>query len=210
MDIIDVECPVCGTDTEHEVLRSEHNLVVKCTECGRVQTLQKPKEPALSFVKTIVSREDQSFVCRSEMYCTEEIAVGDHIVAECDDDQAFGVEIMSIECGDKRVSVAQADEIDTLWTRSIDEVVVRFSVHKGHKTTPLYLVCEGSKRFYVDEQYEVDGMRFRIHHIKLRNGSVCKRKGKFEPALTIKRIYAYAGSGRSSERSNFSRRVGFR
>jgi uncharacterized Zn finger protein len=207
MDIIDVECPVCETITEHEILRSDYNLVVQCEECGRVQTLQKPKEPALTYVKTIISRENQSFVCRSEMYCTERVAVGDHIVAECDDGNAFGVEIMSIECGPKRVTTAQADEIDTLWTRSIDEVVVRFSVHKGQKTIPLYLVCEGNARFYVGEQYEINGVKCKIHHIKLRNGTICMRIGKYEPALTIKRVYAYAGASKT-DKSKYDRRVG--
>jgi uncharacterized Zn finger protein len=207
MDSIEVECPACENGTEHKILRGDYNLVVQCIECGRVQTLQKPKEPSLSSVKTIISKENESFVCRSEMYCTERVVVGDHIVAECDDDHAFGVEIMSIECGPKRVSAAQADEIDTLWTRSIDEVVVRFSVHKGHKTIPVYHVCEGNTRFYVGEQYEIGGMRFKIHHIKLRNGSVCKKVGKFEPALMIKRVYAYAGANKS-DKNTYDRRVG--
>ena len=207
MDIIDVECPVCASITEHEILRSDYNLVVRCMECDRVQTLQKPKEPAITPIKTIVSRENESFVCRCEMYCTEQVAVGDHIVAESDDDNAFGVEVMAIECGPKRVAAAQADEIDTLWTRSIDEVIVRFSVHKGHKTIPLYHVCEGTTRFYVGEQYEIEGMKFKIHHIKLRNGSVCKRVGKFEPALMIKRVYAYAGASKT-DKSRYNSRVG--
>jgi uncharacterized Zn finger protein len=207
MDIIDVECPVCETVTEHEILRGDYNLVVQCSQCDRVQTLEKPKEPALTSVKTIISKENQSFVCRSEMYCTERVAVGDHIVAECDADNAFGVEIMSIECGPKRVTAAQADEIDTLWTRSIDEVVVRFSVHKGQKTIPLYLVCEGNARFYVGEQYEINGVKCKIHHIKLRNGTICKRIGKYEPALTIKRVYAYAGASKA-DKDKYDRRVG--
>ena len=121
----------------------------------------------------------------------EMVKVGDYIVAERDDGEGAGVEIMSLETGDKRVQKAVAEEIDTIWSRAIDEVIVRISVHDGKKTIPMYAACDGDDRFTVDEIISIDRIRARIDHICLRNGMVQRRKGKYEMANRIKRVYAY-------------------
>ncbi len=57
--------------------------------------------------------------------------------------------------------------------------------------SPLYVRCEGDEKFVVGDVYVIKGVKARIGHIRMRNGSVTKRRGKFEVANTIKRIYAY-------------------
>ncbi len=166
-------------------------MVVQCQVCMQTHRLQPIPEPVVLNVKTIVSKEATSIVCRCELEEEEEVSVGDYLIAESTDGEGTGVEVMSIESGDKRLERAVASKIDTLWTRAIDEVVVRFSVHDGKKTIPLYLKCEGDEKFIVRDVYIVQGIRLRIHHIRLRNGMTQKKDGKYEFANKIKRIYAY-------------------
>ena len=191
MDQIDMFCATCNEETEHEVLSRTTNQVIKCTVCGAVSRIPLQKEPALLQIKAIVSKEGDSSVCRCEIAEDEEVNVGDFLIAETDDGEGTGVEVMSIESGDKRRTKANGADIDTLWCRVIDQVVVRFSVHDGWHTLPLYVRCEGDEKFVVGDVYVIKGVKARIGHIRMRNGAVTKRRGKFEVANTIKRVYAY-------------------
>lgn len=187
-------CQVCKDMTEHEVLSSSHLLVIRCNACKTTRKVTPPKEPDIIRIKTVVSREDQSNVCYAELYADETVSVGDRIIAESEGEEGAGVEVMSIEIGDKRVETAKSSEISTLWTRVIDEVIVRVSVHDGKTTIPLFVACDGDEHFTVGELCKggVKGtIRYRITHIKNRDGSIRKREGKYEPASRIKRIYGF-------------------
>lgn len=191
MDLVDIYCTTCKEETEQEVLSESRDLITRCTVCGLTSRRPLPPEPEPVFVKTIVSREAESYVGKAELMKGEVVEVGDYIVAERDDGEGAGVEIMSLEVGDKRVQKATAEEIDTIWSRAIDEVIVRISVHEGKKTIPMYVACDGDDRFTIDEIVSIDRVRARIDHICLRNGIIQRRKGKYEIANRIKRIYAY-------------------
>ena len=127
-------------------------------------------------IKTIVSREGTSLTGTIEFDPEDECFLDDHLVAECGD-EAYGVEVTAIECGGKRLPRAKAKDITTLWTRTIDRVVVKISVHDGRKTIPLYLECEGEDEFVVGEKYVVDGKRFTLSHLKLRDGPLMRKEG---------------------------------
>ena len=191
MDLVDAFCTTCKEETEQEVLSESRDLIIRCTVCGLTSRRPLPPEPEPVYVKTIVSREGESFVGKAELMKGEVVEVGDYIVAERDDGEGAGVEIMSLEVGDKRVTKAVAEEINTIWSRAIDEVIVRISVHDGKKTIPMYVACDGDDRFTIDEIVSIDRVRARIDHICLRNGMIQRRKGKYEVANRIKRIYAY-------------------
>lgn len=191
MDLIEVYCSTCKEETEQEVLTESRDLITRCTVCGLTSRRPLPPEPEPVLVKTIVSRESESFVGKAELMKGEQVEVGNYIVAEKDDGEGSGVEIMSIEVGDKRVNRALAEEINTIWSRAIDEVIVRISVHDGKKTVPMYVACDGDDRFTIDEVVSIDRVRARIDHICLRNGMIQRRKGKYEIANRIKRVYAY-------------------
>ena len=187
---ITVHCPECKDETEHEVVADSRDRLVRCTACGHHQHIPKEKEPELLTVKTIVSREGTSMVGSIEFAEDDECFVDDHLVAEVGD-EAYGVEVSAIEVGEKRVQRAKAKLVTTLWTRTIDQVVVKISVHDGRKTIPLYMECEGETEFVVGEKYVVDAKRFKISHLKLRDGPLMKKEGWKTIAHRIKRIYGY-------------------
>ena len=192
--MITIVCPACDEECEHEVLREAAELVVRCCECGRVHRVPRPPEPRILTVRAIVSRETESEVCCVEIFEDEVVAVGDHIVAECGD-EAVGVEITGIEVGPRRVRRAGAAEVTALWTRGIEQVVVRASIHAGRTTIPLYQTAEGEDEFVVGETYTFGGRRIRISHIKLRDGPVIRKEGWKTVARRIKRIYGYLDRG---------------
>ncbi|KDE55663.1 HVO_0476 family zinc finger protein [Methanoculleus sp. MH98A] len=188
--MISIVCPVCKEECEHQILREAADLVVQCCECGQVHRVPKPPEPEILTIKAIVSQETESMVCSVEMFEDEVVALGDRIVAECGD-EVFGVEVTGIEAGARRVRRAKADEVTTLWTRGIEQVVVKASIHTGRTTLPLYQTADGEDEFVVGETYSFAGRRIRISHIKLRDGPVIRKEGWKTVARRVKRIYGY-------------------
>ncbi|MBN1194968.1 MAG: hypothetical protein JXA08_06435 [Methanomicrobiaceae archaeon] len=181
-------CPACGEDTDHEIVKEGHELLVRCTVCGGVRRVPRPKEPRIIAVKTIVSYEKESRICSIELLDDEVCAVGDMLVAECEDD-AMGVEVTSIERDGVRVSKARAEEIQTIWTRLVEQVIVKASVHDGRTTLPLYIPTAGEEDFIIGSVYQAGKIRFRITRIKLREGALMKKEGWKAYARKIKRIY---------------------
>jgi uncharacterized Zn finger protein len=181
-------CPECKDETEHEVVAESRDQLIRCTTCGHHHRIPKEREPQALMIKTIVSKEGTSRVCGIELAEDDECSVDDHMVAECGDD-AFGVEITGIECGEKRVQRAKARDITTLWSRTIEQVVVKISIHDGRKTIPVYMECDGEQPFIVNEMYVVSGKRFKISHLKLRDGPLMRKEGWKTVAHRVKRIY---------------------
>ena len=185
---ITAHCPECNEETEHEMVAESRELLVRCTTCGHHQRVPKEREPQALMIKTIVSKEGTSRVCEIELAEDDECSVDDHLVAECGDD-AFGVEITAIESGEKRVRRAKARDITTLWSRTIEQVVVKISIHDGRKTIPVYMECDGEQPFVVNEMYVVSGKRFKVSHLKLRDGPLMRKDGWKTVAHRVKRIY---------------------
>jgi uncharacterized Zn finger protein len=187
---ITVLCPGCGEEQEHEILAEGKDLLIRCSACSHVHRVPAEKEQESIRVRTIVSAGDQSRICSVELLPEDPCTIGDHLVAECGDD-AIGVEVTAIERGDKRFGTLPAGVIETLWTRVIEQVVVKVSVHDRRRTIPLYLTCEGEAPFVVGEVYTEGKMRFRISHIKMRDGPILRKEGWKTVAHKITRIYAY-------------------
>ena len=184
---ITLPCPSCGEECEHLLVDESRNPVVRCTICGHTHRGVPPKEKEIQ-VRVILSQEGESRVCSVSLEPGEFVALGDFLAAECGE-EASGVEVTSIESKGKRVKKARARDVSTLWTRAIDQVVVRASVHKGWVTTPVSVVCEGGEEFYVGESWTFGPIPFRITHVKLRNGKVLRKEGQKAPAREGKRIY---------------------
>jgi uncharacterized Zn finger protein len=187
---ISAYCPECEQECEHEVITDTRDKLVRCTTCSHVQRLKKERLPGPIMVKTIVSREDSSLVCGIELMPHDECSIDDRLVAECGE-EAFGVEITGIECGERRVQRARAKAITSLWTRVIEQVVVKISVHDGRRTIPLYKESEGEDPFVVGEIYTVQGKRFKLTQLKLRDGPLMRKEGWKTVAHRIKRVYGY-------------------
>jgi uncharacterized Zn finger protein len=185
---IEAYCPECKEIAEHEVLNESHDLLVRCEQCNQVHRAPRRKSSPRISLKTIVSADQVSRICRVEIGAEEDCRIGDHLVCECGD-ECIAVEVTGIETGPRRVSHAKASDISALWTRVIEAVVVRISVHEGWETIPLMLQCSGEDPFIVGETYTVGKKRFRITHIKLREGVVLRKEGWKTVAQKIKRIY---------------------
>jgi uncharacterized Zn finger protein len=183
-------CPECGHAVEHTVLSETRQLRVRCDVCGTVHLVVPEKEKRPLQVKTIVSEERTSRICVIELAPGEICGVGDRHVAECGDEY-IGVEVSAIERGPQRVRRARAEDITSLWTRKIEEVLVRVSVHDGRKTTPLVLEVSGEEPFVVGEVYRQGNRRFRIAHMKLRDGASLRKEGQKAVARRLKRMYGY-------------------
>jgi uncharacterized Zn finger protein len=187
---IEKRCPACGEEDDQEILSESHDLLVRCTRCGNVWHTVKEKIPSPVFVKAVVSRDQTSRICQIEFFPADIVSVGDKLVAECGE-EITGVQVSSIESGPRRVEKAAAKEITTLWTREIEEVTVRISLHDGRKTIPLMLMSRGEDPFIIGDTFQVSGRKIRISHIKLRDGAVLRKEGWKTVASRIKRIYGY-------------------
>jgi uncharacterized Zn finger protein len=183
-------CPTCREILDCEILADSRDLLVRCGQCGTVFHTPRQEEPEPIIVKAIVSEEGASRVCGIELFPDELCALGDHHVAACGDEYT-GVEITGIEVGPKRLRKARALDISALWTRKIEEVLVRISVHEGWKTIPLETCVAGDSEYEVGKVYAVDGRKFRVAQIKLRDGGVLRKEGYRTVASRIRRIYGY-------------------
>jgi uncharacterized Zn finger protein len=186
---VTLPCPSCGEECEHLLVDESRNPVVRCTLCGHTHRGVPPKEEEIP-VRVILSREEESRVCSVSLEPGEFVEVGDSLAVECGE-EVFGVEVTSIEAKGKRVNRARAGDASTLWTRAIDQVVVRASVHRGWVTSPVSVVCEGNEEFAVGESWTFGPLPFRITHMKLRDGRVLRKEGQKAPARSVRRIYGY-------------------
>ncbi|MCU0632351.1 MAG: hypothetical protein MUC66_05165 [Methanolinea sp.] len=188
--IEEFHCPVCGVETEHQVVAIGRNPLARCIECGSVHPFSAAKEKKPVQVKAIVSVEGISRVCQVEMEPGEPCRLGDHLVAECGEEY-IGVEVTSIERGESRVKKATSTEITTLWTRKVEEVAVRIALHTGRTTASLLIQVQGEEPFVVGEVYKAGQRRIRVSRIKVRGGGILWREGAKAEARQIKRIFAY-------------------
>ncbi|MDD1720178.1 MAG: hypothetical protein LUQ25_08975 [Methanoregulaceae archaeon] len=174
-----------------ELSRTKNSRLLRCLSCATVSRAPARAMPKMLTIKTIVSREGESRVCETELSGDEVVEVGDQLAAECGE-EVIGVEVAGIESGPRRVTKATATDISALWTRAIEEVTVHFSVHDGRKTVPLMLTAPGEEAFTVGEEGRIGKYRFRVTHIKLRDGALLRKEGWRTVAKKIKRIYAAA------------------
>ena len=124
-----------------------------------------------------------------ELLEDERISVGDLLAAETEDGESLGVEVASIEIDDKRVGNAMAADISTIWARVVDRVILKVSYHDGRQTIPLYLEYGGEDDIVIGETYRSGQYRYKVTHIKLRNGAMMRKEGWKAYARKIKRVY---------------------
>ncbi|MCK4306507.1 MAG: hypothetical protein KAY24_19855 [Candidatus Eisenbacteria sp.] len=182
-------CPSCGKECKQNVLKESGDLLVQCSLCGNIHHVPLIKEPAVITVRAVISKDQKSSVGSIELIENERCAVGDLLVAELGDD-VLGVEVTGIEVGDKRRKRSIATDISTIWTREVENVVVRVSVHDGRKTLPMYSACDGEDDFIIGDIYKIDNVRFRVVQMKLRDGALMRKEGWKAYARKIKRVYA--------------------
>lgn len=185
---ISYSCPSCEGENYTVLRETNDEVLLKCDDCGHVFRVRIPPEPDMIRVRTIVSFEGESRTGIMELEPGEILSVGEQRVAELGDD-IHGVEITGIETERRRVKKSRAEDIITIWTRAIDSVVVRASIHDKRRTIPLYIACDGESEFTIGETYMAEGIRFKVTHIKLRNGSLMRKESWRAFSKKIKRIY---------------------
>jgi uncharacterized Zn finger protein len=160
-------CPSCDAETEHAVVKSGQEQLVRCEECGTVHPVAS-KRTRLSNLKVIVNRDGVSTPYYINLPSDDDVEVGKELLVDDASRDVVFTEVASIET-DRRVEKAKASEIKTVWARAIDEVPVKFSIYKSGKTRPLKSTSPGDEMFSVGDVRKVEGLKFEITKIKLRN-----------------------------------------
>ena len=179
-------CPNCGKTVEQEILSSKIvkngvEYLLKCTNCGYTykKTIEDKKMVSL---KVIWSDKSESTTKKLTLFEDDVVAVGDEIRVS-----NINSLVTSIESHGKRVKKAMAKDIDTLWMKRFDRVIVKVSVNSGSRTIPLEIIAAPDEEFYIGDLVEGNGIRAVIHKIKSRDRFVIR--GGVE-ARDIVRVYA--------------------
>lgn len=191
-EIIQAECPECSPDepVPHTILKERPGLLVKCTQCDSIHPHLKEKTRPVS-LRVVVSSHDRSAGRRITLDSKEVISVDDEFIVEDNSgEMANFVQVTSIESGGKRVNMARADSIQTIWARATDKVNAKISVNKGWETRSIEMKVDGEKEFTVGETLSYDNETFQIKKIKLRDSGSVDRKGERVPAKHIVRIFS--------------------
>ncbi len=184
-----IECPVCGEETLHQVIKgkiSEKNGaisfegVVKCSECGNVHKASI-KEDKKVRVRAIISDGDRSKKTFIELYPNDRVGIDDEFMVD-----GQRVRIRAIETGEKRVESAPVHDIKTLWLQRYDRVKVKFSINKKDVTVSKSIFASPDEEFYIGDSLQIDRDYIVIHRIKTERGIV--RKGGVQ-ARDIVRVY---------------------
>ncbi len=159
-------CPSCGADTEHVAIKSGQKNLVKCAECGAIQSLQKRRERLVA-LKVIVNKGEVSRLYRTTMPEDEELRIGDALLVDDPSQDVVMTEITSLET-DRRLEAAPARALRTVWARAVDEVPLRVSVYRRGQTQSLKVSMPGEEVFEVGDVRTIEALRFKVVKIKLR------------------------------------------
>ncbi len=185
-----LDCPSCGENAVHEVLRGKMGkkqdtleATVKCQECGHTYTTVV-REPESIKIPIIVSARKESHKDEIELMEDEILSVGDEVFLG--ENQLL---VTAIEANGRRVENCEPAKIDTIWAKKFDRVIVKISINKHTKTIPAEVEALPDEEFYVGDLMTVGKEQVAIHSIKTNAGIV--RHGGV-PARDIVRIYTKA------------------
>ena len=179
-------CPNCGKSVEQRIISSKMvkngvEYLLKCTNCG--YTYRKIiEDKKMVNLKVVWSDGNISTIKNITTFEDDVIAVGDEISVS-----NINSLVTSIESHGKRVKKAIAKDVDTLWMKRFDRVIVKISINCGRRTVPSEIFAAPDEEFYVGDLIESDEIRAVIHKIKIR-GQFITRGGA--EARDIVRIYA--------------------
>ncbi|GAB6862100.1 HVO_0476 family zinc finger protein [Haloplanus litoreus] len=200
-DRVALACPSCadaGT-TVHEVLKPGGHVTVRCTECGHVhkERYDPPREVELDVV---VSQDDESLSTTMDAPPADAVEVGDEFVVDTPE-AIMQVRVTSIEVDDDtRVEAATIEDVETLWTRAVDNVRVNVTVHpndgRDDASRSITVSVPGDHEFVVGETTEFADEEFEITGVHVREDAPAYRFEKLDHegdsvfAKDTKRVYA--------------------
>ncbi len=183
-----VECPDCGVETLHEVLKGRlgkdgNSLegTLRCQECGRVHSAVVREAKTIN-VPVIISDQGESSKAKLELPENEELRVEDELLLD-----DVPIIISSLEKNGGRVEKALVKEISTIWAKRFDKVHVKISINDVHKTIPSEIIALPEEEFFIGDLMTVGRHNAVITQIKTTDGMA--RRGSVL-ARDIVRIYA--------------------
>lgn len=200
-DRVAVACPSCSPDAEvvHEVLKPGGHATVRCTECGHVHKQRIELESDVERT-VIVSQSGESFTTTVEASPSDSVAVGDEFVVDSEE-ALLTARITALERGDgDRIEEATVEDVETIWTRAVDNVSVNVTLHPGDgnrdQSRSLTINVPGDYELAVGETESFGDERFEIEGIQIRSDVEGYRFEKFDHegdtvfAKDVKRVYA--------------------
>lgn len=181
---MEVYCDNCKEVTKHDFVKTG---LFRCSICG-THTHIIPKKDIK--IKAIFSTGSETEIGSIKVKDGDEIMKGMEIVVDFEEGSKIG-RVTAIQLKDgKIVEFSKAEDILAVWFRNVDEVYVKFSLHKRSVTTSHKALFDGDTDFVVGETIEIEKKRFRINRIKLLDGKVLRKEGERALAKEIKRVYA--------------------
>ena len=182
------ECMNCTRATEHEVLRrtprgSGFDVLARCLECGKVQTVVIRPPKAVRVVFTL-SEGASSRAEDIEVDEDEVLAVGE--VFEWD---SAHWEITRIDgAGSRPRKTLPATEILAAWAVRRDRVTVRITMTEGEESLSGSLECDPGQEFSCGTVIEVEGRPWRIRALHTGKGRTLRG---VRAASDLRRIYLH-------------------
>ncbi|WP_418281766.1 HVO_0476 family zinc finger protein [Halorubrum sp. DTA98] len=200
-DRVGLACPSCspGEPTVHEVLRPGGQATVRCTDCDHTHKTEIPEEETVD-LRIVVSQDGDSFTTEMAVPADTYVAETDEFVVDTPD-ALMQVRITGIEVGpEERVEEAAVEDVETLWTRAVDNVGVDVTLHPkdgdADRTRALRVNVPGDYEFVVGESAEFGDEEFTIEGLQIREDAPEYRHGKLDHdgdmayAKDLKRVYA--------------------
>ncbi|MFW5977917.1 MAG: HVO_0476 family zinc finger protein [Halohasta sp.] len=200
-DRVALACPSCSPreETVHEVLKPGGDVTVRCTDCSHVHKTQIESTPTVE-KRVIVSQDGESFSTHLESDPTETVEVGDEFIVDTPEAilqvRVTGLELLD---SDSRVESAVMEDVETVWTRAVDNVGVNVTLHpkdgSRDDTRSLKVNVPGDYEFTVGETESFGDDEFTITGIFVRDDAEGYRFDKFDErgdmvyAKDSKRIY---------------------
>jgi uncharacterized Zn finger protein len=196
---VPLSCPSCSPteQTVHEIIKPDGQSTVRCTECGHVhkETVEKPREIP---VDVVVSQDGDSLSTTVDAPAEELIEVGDEFIVDTPE-ALLQVRVTAIETGpEQRVDEARVEEIETVWSRVVDNVTVNVTVHpndsRRDSSRSLKMQVPGDYEFTVGEVESVGSEEFRVEGIHVRDEAGYRfdkldHAGDVVFAKDVKRVY---------------------
>lgn len=202
-DRLPAACPACSPETEtvHEVLSSGGgDLTVRCGDCSHVHKVQ-PERTREKSVDVVVSQDGESFTANVTTPAEETIEVGDEFIVETEEVLST-VRVTSLEGeGERRFDSATAEDIETVWSREIDNVSVDVTIHpqdgRREDSRSVTVHVPGDYEFAVGESEGFGNDEFTVDAVVIRDDATGYRRDRFEmdgdtvAAKDVKRVYAF-------------------
>lgn len=184
-------CPNCDHETLHKVLKGKLgnnkllslDCTIKCTECNFIHHTIITEKKMIE-IPIIISNQDKSFQEKVELHPDEELKMDQELFLD-----EKSIKITSLEVNNKRVEMAFAKNVKTIWGKLLDQsgkVRLNVSIHKGPTTMSHVISALPDEEFFIGDILKIGRDNVAIYRIKTKSKVV-----KYDSALAgdIVRVY---------------------